>query len=98
MSAATLPRLAIVGAGCIGLRIAEALANGEIAYTLSSVLDLDTAAAQKLTDRCGQGAVAASLQETAATADVLVECAAAAVVPAAIAAAQSAHAADGACA
>lgn len=88
MSAA-LTSLSIVGAGCIGRRVAQAAAQGEIPYAVTAVHDLDQAAARNLCADFAPGAALLDLAGTATAADVMLEAAAGAAVPGIVAAAQA---------
>jgi len=90
---ATEKGLTIVGAGCIGRRIARAVVDGELPYTLAAVCDIDQAAAKGLAADFAPEAQVLDLDRAAACADVVVEAAAGAVVPAVVAACRRAHSA-----
>ncbi len=90
-----LRTLAIVGAGCIGRRIAQAVAEGTLPYELAGVCDVDQEAAQRLVKDYATEARVLGLADTAAAADVLVECAAGSAVPPVIDAARQTGAALG---
>lgn len=86
-----LTSLSIVGAGCIGRRVAQAAATGEIPYVVTAIHDLDQAAAQRLGADFATGAAVVSLEDAARAADVMLEAAAGAAVPAVVQAAQNSH-------
>ena len=88
-------RLAIVGAGCIGRRVAQAAAAGEFPGTVAAIHDIDEAAAGALQADIAPEAVVTGLPEALALADTVLECAAAQVVPAVVAAARDCHVATG---
>jgi aspartate dehydrogenase len=83
--------LAIIGAGCIGRRIARSVAEGELPYTLAAVCDIDETAAKQLAADFAPEAEILDLDRAAAAADVVVEAAAGAVVPAVVDACRRAH-------
>jgi aspartate dehydrogenase len=86
--------LGIIGAGSIGTRVAQAVAHGEIGYTLAGVYDMDSAAAERLSCACGCP-VLAGAAELAAACDVLVEAASGKAVPGIIQQARDSHAGGG---
>jgi len=90
----SLPALSIVGAGCIGRRIAQAIAQGELAYNLAAVSDIEQSAAEQLCEQYAPDAEILSLDATAALCDVLVECAAGAAVPTVVDAARRSYEED----
>lgn len=83
--------LAIVGAGCIGRRIAQAVHERELDYRLTAVCDIDQDAAERLIADYATLARRAELRDAAEACDVLVECAAGTVVPDVLAAARDSH-------
>ncbi|MCB1188306.1 DUF108 domain-containing protein [bacterium] len=68
-------RLGILGAGCIGTAIVNALLDGRLSYRLAHVLDYDVPCAEALMERAGEAARAATLEELCRDCDVIVECA-----------------------
>jgi aspartate dehydrogenase len=88
--------LCIIGAGCIGRRVAQAAAQGEIPYTVTAVHDTDTDAAARLIADFAPQAQALDLAGALAAAEVVLEAAAGAAVPGIVAAAQASHARCGA--
>lgn len=87
--------LAIVGAGCIGRRVAQAASAGELACRVSAVCDLDRQAAERLRDDFAPDAEILVLAEAVARGELLLESAAAAAVPGLVAAARESHAGFG---
>lgn len=84
-------RLGILGAGCIGRRVAQACLAGELQCAVGAVLDRKAEAAASLAARCGPpAAIAASLADLASQCDVLVECAHPGIVPEAVRAGEAA--------
>ncbi|MBN2081740.1 DUF108 domain-containing protein [bacterium] len=90
----SLPALTIVGAGCIGRRIAQAIAQRELAYSLAAVSDIEQSAAEQLRDEYAPEAAVLGLEAATALCDVLVECAAGAAVPAVVDAARLSYEED----
>jgi aspartate dehydrogenase len=84
--------LGIIGAGCIGRRVARAVAEAEVSYSLAAVHDIDQAAAEALRSEFAPGAELLPLVELLAACDVVVEAAAAGAIPGILAAARSSHA------
>lgn len=86
------PSLGIIGAGCIGRRVARAAATGEIDYNLTAVCDLDQTASDALRSEFAPSARNLPLAELLSACDAVVEAAAASAVPGILAAARSSHA------
>lgn len=89
-------RIGIIGAGCIGRRIAQACLAGEFPGSVSAVLDRSPEAAAELAGRFEAAPrLAATPEELAGHCDVLVECAHPSVVPAVVEAGTAAWQASG---
>lgn len=82
------PGLVIVGAGCIGRRVAQAAADEEIACEVVAVCDLKQAAAERLCDDYAPDAEILDLEQAVSRGDVVLESAAASAVPGLVAAAR----------
>jgi aspartate dehydrogenase len=89
------PKLAIIGAGAIGSRIAQAVHSAEINFKLTAICDIEEQKAATLKERYAPEAAVATMAEAAALADVVIECAAVAAVPALVTAVRAAHANHG---
>ena len=92
---ATKKNLVIVGAGCIGRRIARAVAEGELPYHLVAVNDIAEDAARGLLKDLAPEGEFLGLDQAVAAGDVVVECAAGAVVPAVVDSCRRSHSAHG---
>ena len=90
-----MQKLSIVGAGCIGRRIAQAVSESFLPYQIAAVCDIDADAAGRLIAEYAPEAQAAPLEQTVAASDVVVEAAAAGVVAEVLLAAQSEHNSNG---
>ena len=86
--------LGIVGAGCIGRRIARAVHNDEINYNLAAVFDVVPDAASALQSEFAPGVRILPLKELLLACDVVLEAAAGAAVPAILDAARASHSAQ----
>lgn len=87
--------LAIVGAGCIGRRVAQAVHDGELDYRVTAVCDINADAAGALISEYAPDAKQMALRDAAAACDVLLEAAAGSVVGDVLAAARDVYAEDG---
>jgi aspartate dehydrogenase len=94
MSTGRIP-LSIIGAGCIGRRVAQAAASGEIPCDVVAVHDLDGAAAERLRADFAAAAQVCGLADALAAADVALESATGSAVPGIVAHAQACHALGG---
>ena len=84
-------KLGIVGAGCIGGRIAQAVHEHELDYSITAVCDIDANAAEALIAGYAPLARHLDLRLAAEACDVLVECATGSVVGDVLAAARDSH-------
>jgi aspartate dehydrogenase len=84
-------KLGIVGAGCIGRRIGQAVHQHELDFSITAVCDIDCAAADALIAEYAPLARRLDLRLAAEACDVLVECASGAVVGDVLAAARDSH-------
>jgi aspartate dehydrogenase len=80
--------LVIVGAGCIGRRVAQAAADDEIPCEISAVFDIDRSAAERLRDNFAIDADVLDLESAVALGEAIIECAAGDAVPAVVDAAR----------
>jgi aspartate dehydrogenase len=87
--------LGIVGAGCIGRRIARAVRDGEINYALAAIHDTVPEAAEALRAEFAPGARCLALAELLSACDVVLEAAAGAAVPGLLDAARESQLASG---
>jgi aspartate dehydrogenase len=87
--------LGIVGAGCIGRRVAQAVADGTLPYRLAAVHDIDAGAADRLIHDYAPGAVAGDLAAVLSSSDVVLESAAGSAVPGLVSKAQLSFASCG---
>jgi len=87
--------LGIIGAGCIGRRVASEVAHGKLPYTVAVVNDVDPAAAESLVRDYAPQAQVLPLDGLCAACDVVLEAAAGAAVPGVIAEARRSHLAAG---
>lgn len=83
--------LTIVGAGCIGRRVAQAVAEHDLPHRIVAVCDIDTEAAARLIADYAPEAGTMGLVDAVGAADVVIECAAGSVVPPVIDAARRTH-------
>jgi aspartate dehydrogenase len=92
-----MPRssLVIIGAGCIGRRVAQAAADGALTCTVTAVCDLDRTAAEHLRADFAPNARIVDLAAAVALGAVVLESAAAGAVPEIVAAARNTHQAQG---
>jgi aspartate dehydrogenase len=74
-------RLGILGAGTIGYRVAQAAVNGEVPYQLSAILELQDEKRTRMCELLPQVFCAGDFEQLLAASDVVVEAAAASVVP-----------------
>jgi aspartate dehydrogenase len=95
MPATQLPALGIVGAGAIGSAIAAAVADGSLPYRLTCVADPSAEAVANLSRRTGLKPAHVDIAVLCRSSQVVVECAAAAAVPAVVEAARTVHATNG---
>jgi aspartate dehydrogenase len=82
-------RLGILGAGTIGYRVAQAAVNGEVPYHLSAVLELGDDKCSRMRGLHAGINCVSDFEQLLAASDVVVEAAAAAVVPSFVTAARS---------
>lgn len=87
--------LAIIGAGCIGRRVAKSVADGTLPYLITAICDVDSDAAASLQADFAPQARILDLEHALASAEVVVEAAAGSVVPQLVALARAAHATIG---
>lgn len=83
--------LAIIGAGCIGRRVAQAAADNAISCDIAAVCDLNREAAERLRADYAPDAEVLGLAAAIARGDVVLESAAAGAVPEIVAAARRSH-------
>lgn len=88
-------RLAIVGAGCIGRRVAQAAAEGEFPGRVTAIHDIDQTAADALRASFAPEAAITGMPEGCALADVVMECATPQVVSAVVDSARECHTSSG---
>jgi aspartate dehydrogenase len=84
--------LAIIGAGCIGRRVAKSVADGMLPYIITAICDVDSEAASGLQADFAPQARILDLEHALASAEVVVEAAAGSVVPQLVAHARVVHA------
>lgn len=73
--------LAIIGAGCIGSRVAKSVADSSLPYAITAICDISSDAATRLQTDFAPKAFIYDLEHALASAEVVIEAAAGGVVP-----------------